>query len=119
MKCRILTSFIVFVVSFIILNGMVYAAETATGKVTMIQARTNSEDIYFRIDPMPEGTAWFYILVGTNPVDGCANSTTNQSMNRAYSALLYAKSLSKNITLSYCTTSDGFGIVNKYVRIID
>jgi hypothetical protein len=94
-------------------------ADTATGKVTTLRSTLDSQGaIYFKLDSMPTGVSkWLYVKVGTTMAAGCQLKGSQDSLNRAYSTLLTAKSSSQSISIGYCIDSNGYGLVNGYIEL--
>lgn len=94
-------------------------ADSATGKVTLIKAPTGADvnTIYFKLDPMPQNSPWFYIRHGSGTSAGCSLAGSEKTTDRAYSMLLMAKASSTNITVYYCVDSNGYGLVNDSILV--
>ena len=91
------------------------SSDTAIGKVTIIKVPTNHDlnTFYFKLEPMPqEVTKWFYVRNASGSGAGCVYGGNEKSTDRAYSALLTARSLSENVNVGYCLDSSGYGLVN-------
>lgn len=109
----------VFFVLLMIIATSVFA-DTTTGKISIIQLPTNSDvnTIYFKLNHMPSGvTQWFYVRHGSGTSAGCSMYGNEKTTDRAYSALLTAYASSKDITVNYCSDSNGYGLVNGFVRL--
>ncbi|GAB58214.1 hypothetical protein [Rheinheimera nanhaiensis] len=102
------------------ISAPVAVAEIVTGKVTSLQVPTNADvtTIYFKIDPMPQAVKeWFFIRAGSGESAGCSLTGNEKTTDRAYSALLTAQASGKTVTLAYCPDTNGYGLVNEFVRI--
>ncbi|MCW8879758.1 MAG: hypothetical protein OQK04_16740 [Kangiellaceae bacterium] len=110
-----------YVISLILILTPTFAsADTASGKVSMLEVPTNTDvnTIYFKLDPMPANvTQVFYIRYGTGTSSGCTVMGSEKQADRAFSLLLSAKAQQKNVTVRYCLDSNGYGLVNSSVRL--
>lgn len=106
---------------FILLVGLVASlnAEVVSGKIDYIQASIDHEAIYFKLKNTPTNitTGYFYLTPFSGTYNGCESKSSKDSMSNAYSALLMAHASSKEVTLFYCTTNNGYGLVNSAIRI--
>ena len=114
MRNRILILFSFTICSF---SAAAISDETS-GKVSDIQVAIDDEAVYFRLETMPTNvTEWFYLSDdNTGTTGGCYKKGSPTVLNRAYSALLTAKSTGKNVKIGYCVSTTGYGVVNLYLR---
>ncbi|MGP9802150.1 hypothetical protein [Rheinheimera sp. NSM] len=97
-------------------------ANSVNGRITQIQVPTNDDvnSVYFKIDPMPAGVAqWFYIRYGTGDSAGCSVRGNEDSFSRAYSTLLAAHLAKRTINIVYCVDSNGYGLVNQHIGVLE
>ena len=91
-----------------------------TGKVSSITVPTNTDinTFYFKLDPMPADIKHsFFVRYGNGNYKSCKLLGNENTTNRAYSAILTAKSTGKPITITYCDAGDGYGLVNGKITI--
>ena len=92
----------------------------STGTLTELRYTIGAESdtVYFKMTPMPTGVSqWFYVRSGSGSSNGCDLKGDAESLKNIYSTLLTAKTSNQSITINYCQSTSGYGLVNDFIQL--